>query len=233
MMNRFYILALLLFTGGLLQAQDKFYLKNGSIIKGRYIHKLSTDSTIYVVLEGGEIVIPQPSVAYAKFKRHYGMDEDESKEKGIKPKITAPGFYTVLNMGGNIGSHSTYYSTVTPFIESIMGYRWDRLKNVGAGISLDVYEMYLAVPVYVHYEYDIGYQNFHPFVFGNTGYGHVWKKTAPSEGLTLRGGLYLSAGFGYKINTRKGDIRLSLGFKSQQANMKTEGSNPPPNLSQM
>jgi len=213
-------LILLLCTGAMIQAQDKFYLRNGSLVKGRYIHKLSTDTTIHVALEGGYIVIPQATLAYAKFKRHYGTEDDGNER--VVPKVRPPGFYGALSAGINIGSHSTYYNTVKPFVESLFGYRWDKVKNVGGGISFDGYERYYAVPMYVHYEYDIGYQNFHPYLYGNAGYGHVWEKHPSAEGVTVKGGRYLAIGFGYKIRAGNNDIRLSLGFKSQQANLKVD-----------
>ena len=201
-----------------LKAQDKFFLKNGSIIKGKYVHKLSTDTTIFVSVEGGEIVIPQASLAYAKFKRHYGLEEESEQQSRFKPP--APGFYSAVSLGANIGSHSQYYSTVTPGLEIVAGYRWDRFKNIGGGVTMDLYEMFYAAPIYVHYEVDIGYQRVSPYAWLDAGYGHVWKKTVFLDQYEINGGPFFSTGFGYKVKLRNNDLRLALGFKTQQARLK-------------
>ena len=218
-------LPLLLLLAGLwmpLSAQmvlsdDVLYLKDGSVIKGRIISKEA--ETVRIELLGGSILVysqeeitsierePSP---YRKIRMRFGQAYQDRE-----PTYRQRGLYHVVSTDWCFNQSEWNTVRLDPHLQYAAGYHFNRYVNLGIGTGLDGYEGGVIIPWYVDFRGDLWQRKLTPTYYVNAGYGF----TAVTGWLVseMRGGIMLSAGAGWKINTsRKTEWMITLGYKMQQ-----------------
>lgn len=96
-----------------------------------------------------------------------------------------------------------------------------RKTRIGAGVGVDTYLGWKAVPLFGSVSYDLaGTKNTHAiFVQGQYGWGYTWRDSLPYELAPneVKGGIMFAALMGYRVKYHDLRIAISTGFKQQTA----------------
>ena len=210
----FLILVLMVVNAG---AQDRIFLKNGSIIKGLYSATDSVSMKIVVLVEGERVEIPLKIVDEMNLR----AGSRRRLLKGTIPqKVFEPGFYNKIKYSSML--YREVYDAEDQIktahgLEAMYGYKWSRFLNAGIKTGIDLYGEFIADPVAAHYELDLRRGKLTPVILGDIGYGLVWStKSYRAAYDDIGGGLHYSAGIGYKINAGSKQLQFSIQGRNQK-----------------
>ncbi len=219
MSNRILVITLILSCFTLYGfGQDKIFLINGNKIKGAFIPELSTDTTLYLTIFDRGIHIPYNVIKAARFSKKSKAMGAKKVHAKIYPELPT-GMYHRFGIGTLLGSHSYWGDpTFSLHLETVTGYKWSNLKNVGFRLAFDTYEDYLTLPLAIHYELEATRKYTSPMIYGGLGYGFAWMRSdANLEFDKIRGGLHYYAGLGYRFHMEEGkNILVRIGGQSQR-----------------
>lgn len=192
---------------------DKVFLKNGSIIKGRVDDAKLANEEITLEVEGQNISIPFELVDEIRFKKR----EDGSKPGRYSDLIYPKGFRTNISTGLLLGNHS-YNDPLKAYLslEAAQFYNLHPLLNVGVGLAYNGYKEYSVVPAFMEYQVLLGKRQRSLFFYGKAGYSLL--TTINEEDLNrndAKGGRLLEAGMGWQKQLGKNYLQIKLGYSSQ------------------
>ena len=199
------------------KGQDKVFLINGNKLVGIMNPTMSTDTTLYLSIFDKGIHIPYNIVRAASFSRATRKGGADLMRDKIFPEFES-GLYHRAGIGIMMGSHS-YWDDVDAslYLSTIIGYKWNNLKNLGLKVGVDVYEDYLSIPFALHYELELKSRLSSPLVYSGVGYGIVWARSGAEVPFDkIRGGLHHYFGVGYRTRMEKGNIIFRIGGQSQR-----------------
>lgn len=200
-----------------IRADDVVELKNGSVIKGRILDQeadqvrieLLGGSVLVYSMEEVEEIRQEPS-QFRKVKLRLGQGY-----RNRQPTFREQGIYHVVSIDWCFNQNEWNGMRLDPHFHYAAGYHFNQYVNLGIGTGLDPYESGLIIPWYIDFRGDLWQRKLTPTYYAQAGYGF-----SAIEGWQIsemRGGLMLSAGAGWKINTsRKVEWMITLGYKMQQ-----------------
>ncbi|MDH5399102.1 MAG: hypothetical protein OEX02_13205 [Cyclobacteriaceae bacterium] len=230
-MIRTVLIALIVFLFiGTTYSQDKFYLRNGSIIKGKYVGDFN-NQFMRVKIDTTVIEIPFILFAGARYSRST-LREMQGKPRKLNQQFIShidSGFFGRITLGRMMGNLDRVDVDKSYNIATLVGYRWNKYLNTALRLGFESFREYRVIPINVHYEYDLSLRKLAHFVYTDIGYGFVIKPNEqPLYGGyyggygfdEVRGGLNFGLGGGYRLNLKNNDLRLSLGYKTQKMKQK-------------
>lgn len=209
--------------------QDVLYLKNGSVLRGRFLDSAS-DSIVRIEIMGGSIfaynvaeierIVHNEKSVVEDFERYTGTRDGATKEdlrnmRGSWFHHTA----TKASVGWN-----SYSITGTIGMMHSSGYYIRHWLGVGAGASIERNTGYTLAPVYLSlrgvltpthnalfYGIDVGYNT--PFKNGNNDGEWVTR-----EAVKAQGGIYVHPSVGLRFySSTRARFTLDIGYVFQQA----------------
>lgn len=210
---RWIIATLLMGILGSVGAQDKVFLKNGSLIRGKYMGSDSTGRQVTLIVDNKEIQVPWSLIESVRFRNKSQKEREEVKENLSVNK----GLYNRLQFNNMLKSKPYSSGVDSNFgMEVLLGYRWDRFFNLGIKSGIDGYGDFYSIPLAAHYEIELRSGNFRPVLLGDFGYGFVWLNGQNNQTFTLtKGGIHRAYGFGYSWQLGKVNVLMSVMGKAQ------------------
>lgn len=234
-MNKFLLLPLLLVSlSGFSQSnfEDVIYLKNGSIIRGKIAE--NKYGTIKIELAGGSVFVFQQSETDSVKKESVTKRQLKAisknyfrRDHGFRNMTEFAIIYGVDLKKDNIPYY--YYSNQPEddfglSIHTVNGYQFWPYLYAGAGIGIDRMVTYKQTfsPFYLRLTSEFLKKKVTPYVFGDVGYSHMWKKKSDDYySYENKGGLYVACGGGVRIYTKsRASVVLSLGYKRNSSETK-------------
>jgi hypothetical protein len=212
----FSVFSLFIFANIFAQApmEDVVYLKDGSIIRGQIMEQVPGESLRIRIMGGSEFVYRMDEVERIRKEESNLVQFSPKNLRKLRPiSYRQPGLYQQID--GSLGFYQAQWglaSTVSLHYKVL--YNYNHWINVGLGMGLDPYESGLITPVYAVFQGELMERKTAPHYFVNLGYGIGAARGWNVEQLT--GGLYVHAGLGWKINTRRRvDWIFHIGYKYQ------------------
>ncbi|MCY1721646.1 hypothetical protein OU798_14925 [Prolixibacteraceae bacterium Z1-6] len=224
-----------LFTFSVFAQQDKgyVYLKNGSIIKGKYSY-LENQQKLRIESSGNIWIFETDQIDSISTKRSHVFSEADQSLSGSK-------FFFRTELGVLAGNSENSQSA--PFsISASANYRLTSLMSVGLGLGLEFFnETY--TPVFANFEYKLRESSSTPYLFLKAGYQFpteesnaiyydvypIWSSFAPwpgyysQEGYDTRGGILVNPGVGYQqMITRGFGMNFAVGYQFHRLNYEGE-----------
>ena len=217
MIRRFWLLGLTgLIAVNAMAQQDKVLLENGSVIYGE-VSRLTRDNLVIQVGTDNVLDLPVSDVALLKIRR---AEKKELDPEVLKSLIRARdrGLQQEVHMGILYGRENTNESSdATGSFSANVVYKMEQYLQIGLGVAYDQYNDFNAAPVYFYYKGDLSSRWSGPFYYGSAGYGHAWERNkSDREFDSVRGGLHLRAGLGYRWRLETVQLELSMGWKQQK-----------------
>lgn len=209
--------------------QDVLYLKNGSVLRGRFIDS-ATDSVVRIEIAGGSIFAHRTEEIERIVHNERAVVEDFERytrhSKGVEKedlKAMRGTWFHHSGMKASVG-WSSYSLTGTIGIMHSSGYYIRHWLGIGAGASIERNTGYTLAPMYLSlrgiltpsynalfYGFDIGYN----LPFRSSGQGSEWTSR---ETLSAKGGIYLHPSIGLRFYSRsRAHFTLDIGYVFQTA----------------
>jgi hypothetical protein len=195
--------------------EDVVYLKNGSIVRGAMI-EVKKDTLVKIeTTDRNTWVFP--------YKDIEKTTREPVKTLGFKPKTK--GYYNVTSIGFIFNNYTAYSYigqnsvSAARFCMNISnGYRFNRLLNVGAFISLNQFDDFLVLPVGLEIRGDILKTKITPIYSLQAGRGWCINGTDYNSNITdisFKPGWMLHPSFGLKFNGHQCAFITEIGFEYQ------------------
>ena len=222
-------LALILALPGLAQSEKGFvYLKNGSILKGRYIY--SEDHQKISIQSAGNLWIFDAS-EIDSISAHKGRTMQDFNSN----QITSSFFYRIeagVLKGNSDNSQKAPFS-----LTGSVNYQVAPRFSVGAGLGVEfLKESYL--PVFANFEYRLRESSSSPYLFLKAGYQvplensneiyydvyPLWMSSLPwpyygEDGFDCKGGFLINPGVGYQqMFSRNFGMNFAVGYQFHRLN---------------
>lgn len=203
------------------EEEDVVYLKNGSILRGEITEK--NEEVIKIKILGGSLFVFKMAEVKEIVVEDKEYIENDSKRKRLE-KIKKPltyrtsGWYNVTTQGFLPGINAFSEPRLGFSLHHAFGYQFNDRVAVGAGIGLDVYDLFNGQAVtnyYIDYRGYLAKKSATPYYGLAIGYG----KLIPSWQFdNIQGGLYFQPAVGIRCKSRKtSHFIIEYGLKMQKA----------------
>uniref|UniRef100_UPI003216B269 hypothetical protein n=1 Tax=uncultured Draconibacterium sp. TaxID=1573823 RepID=UPI003216B269 len=208
------------------------YLKNGSIIKGKYSY-LENKQKVRVESSGNIWIFDSGEIDNISSKRSHLPNETDMNFADSK-------FFFRTELGVLAGNAENSQSA--PFsITASANYRLDTKMSVGLGLGIEFFnESYL--PVFANFEYKMKESNSTPYLFLKAGYqlpleesnaiyydvypvwsSSYWPGEFVQEGYDTKGGFLINPGIGYQQMVASGlGVNFAVGYQFHRLNYNGE-----------
>ncbi len=199
---------------------DRLYLKDGSIFKGRLLHIIHGESYWFEISSGDTLVYP-----VRKVKRLIQDADayDELPGNGWKPRPYAfreTGLYFSTMGSLGLGRDFSGFSTGNVGLSFSAGYQLNRWIGLGGGVGVDVYQPEEGQVVYPLFAEARGYltgQKVAPYYSLRLGYGMAFEGDNNNI-IRARGGLLVHPAIGMRWGAGPGVNFVSdMGFQYQES----------------
>lgn len=212
--------------------EDVIYLQSGSVIRGQLLEQ--KNETIKIELLGGSIfVFKQTEIDSIKrenvLKRNLkAINKNYFRRNRGYRNMTEFGIIYGTNLKKDNSDPYYYYNNNTDdfglSIHTVNGYQVWPYLYVGAGVGIDRFISYKQTfsPIYLRLASEFLKKKVTPYVFGDIGYSHMWKKKNDDYySYQNKGGLYVSCGGGVRIYTpSRASVILNVAYKRNDSESK-------------
>lgn len=234
-MNKLFCFVLLLAAFGAYaqsNTEDVIYLQSGSVIRGKLLEQ--KNETVKIELLGGSVfVFKQTEIDSIKrenvLKRNLNAINKNyfRRDRGYR-NMTEFGIIYGTNLKKDNSAPYYYYNNNGDdfglSIHTVNGYQIWPYLYVGAGVGIDRLISYKQTfsPFYLRLASEFLKKKVTPYVFGDIGYSHMWKKKNDDYySYRNKGGLYVSCGGGVRIYTlSRASVVLSVAYKRNDSESK-------------
>ena len=219
-MRRSILMVLCLATAMVVQAQDKVFLKNGSLIKGT----IDIVDDAQVILGLGEantrLKIATGDIRYIKLnERITGLDQSAvALVDSLNRVLSESRLYHQLRLGiisGNDDVSGSSFSNLS--FDYTYFYKTRKQLHLGLGLGFDQYPVFEALPFSFELRKDLTNTPSPFYVYGKVGHALAQIRNdfigAESQ---AKGGTLWAVGLGYQWTLGRSAILLSAGYRTQQ-----------------
>lgn len=133
-----------------------------------------------------------------------------------------PDFYYGMQVGAIVGkTNSNDDNMTTVMLKGMVGYEWKYYFGAGMGLGIDNYGDFTVMPVFAEVRGSLMDAAVTPFYYIQAGYSAAWMNESNINNFNVEEDIdarfMFNPGMGIRINMRKTDLVVSVGYKRQNA----------------